>query len=145
MTTAFAKAQDAVETIVQKSIPKGRDRAKKAVLVWHFSWSLNHFHNLEDLKEPPRLPEGKKKFKDNPKEKKILPEGKSKGPPRILEDERRFSEGNPKERTSLPKRGKKILSGEYSKEAPGLPEEELMSYTDRLQLLAEFRSYTCGI
>ena len=76
----------------------------------------------EDLKEPPRLPKVKKKFEDNPKEKKIFPEGKLKGPPRIPGGERRFSEGNSKELTSLPKRGNKILSGEYSKETPRLPE-----------------------
>ena len=25
---------------------KGRDRAKRAAPIWHFPWSLNHFHNL---------------------------------------------------------------------------------------------------
>ena len=63
----LAKVQDAVEAIWKEVHLEGRDRAKKAALVWCFPWSLDHFHNLmrfstegcEDLyiKIPKDIPE----------------------------------------------------------------------------------------
>jgi len=43
---ALAKAQDATQTIVQKSVRKAETVWEKATLVWCFPWSLNHFYNL---------------------------------------------------------------------------------------------------
>ena len=110
--------------LLSKNPFEGERPCEKAAPLWHFPWSLNHFHNLvwfltegcEDshIKKPKDIPgylekerilfrkswrnhldysKGKKKFEDNPKERKISLEGNSKGPLRIPKDERRFSKG----------------------------------------------------
>ena len=40
------EVQDTVKAIDKKVHLEGRNRAKKAALLWYFPWLLDHFHNL---------------------------------------------------------------------------------------------------